>query len=92
MPRPKGSKKKLVLSVDERITAVTAEIESLQEQLKEKKAELKQLKAEKEEEDQKRLLAAVAASGKSIDEVIALIENAGATEETVGDTTSETTE
>lgn len=78
MPRPKGSKKKLVLSIDERITAVTAEIESLQEQLKEKKAELKQLKAEKEEEDQKRLLAAVAASGKSIDEVIALIEGAGA--------------
>lgn len=75
MPRSKGSKKKLVLSVDERITAVTTEIESLQEQLKEKKAELKQLKAEKEEEDQKRLLAAVAASGKSIDEVIALIEN-----------------
>lgn len=96
MPRPKGSKKKLVLSIDERITAVTAEIESLQEQLKEKKAELKQLKAEKEEEDQKRLLAAVAASGKSIDEVIALIENAGATEEkadkTVEDTTSETAE
>ena len=81
MPRPKGSKKKLVLSVDERITAVTAEIESLQEQVKEKKAELKQLKAEKEEEDQKRLLAAVAASGKSIDEVIALIGNVGATEE-----------
>lgn len=86
MPRPKGSKKKLVLSVDERITAVTAEIESLQEQLKEKKAELKQLKAEKEEEDQKRLLAAVAASGKSIDEVIALIENAGATEEKAEET------
>lgn len=86
MPRPKGSKKKLVLSVDERITAVTAEIESLQEQLKEKKAELKQLKAEKEEEDQKRLLAAVAASGKSIDEVIALIENAGATEEKADET------
>ena len=74
MPRSKGSKKKLVLSIDERITAVTAEIESLQEQLKEKKAELKQLKDEKEEEDQKRLLAAVAASGKSIDEVIVLIE------------------
>lgn len=86
MPRPKGSKKKLVLSIDERITAVTAEIESLQEQLKEKKVELKQLKAEKEEEDQKRLLAAVVASGKSIDEVIALIENAGATEEKADET------
>ena len=54
--------------------------------MKEKKAELKQLKAEKEEEDQKRLLAAVAASGKSIDEVIALIENAGATEEKADET------
>ena len=86
MPRPKGSKKKLVLSVDERITAVTAEIESLQEQLKEKKVELKQLKAEKEEEDQKRLFAAVVASGKSIDEVIALIGNARATEEKADET------
>lgn len=80
MPRTKGSKNKVVLSVDERIAAVTAEIESLQEQVKEKKAELKQLKAEKEEEDRKRLLAAVAASGKSIDEVIALIETEGTKE------------
>ena len=70
---PRVLRKNCSFSVDERIIAVTAEIESLQEQLKEKKAELKQLKAEKEEEDQKRLLAAVAASGKSIDEVIALI-------------------
>lgn len=53
--------------------------------MKEKKVELKQLKAEKEEEDQKRLLAAVAASGKSIDEVIALI-GAEGTEETGSDT------
>lgn len=80
MPRTKGSKNKVVLSVDERIAAVTAEIESLQEQVKEKKAELKQLKAEKEEEDRKRLFAAVAASGKSIDEVIALIETEGTKE------------
>ena len=80
MPRTKGSKNKAVLSVDERIAAVTAEIESLQEQVREKKAELKQLKAEKEEEDRKRLLAAVAASGKSIDEVIALIETEGTKE------------
>ena len=86
MTRPKGSKKKLVLSINERITAVTAEIESLQEQLKEKKVELKQLKAEKEEEDQKRLFAAVVASGKSIDEVIALIGNARATEEKADET------
>ena len=46
---------------------------------KEKKAELEKLTAEKEEEDQKRILAAVVESGKSADEVIALIK--GITEE-----------
>lgn len=73
MPRTKGSKNKAVLSINERIANVTAEIESLQEQLKEKKAELKKLNAEKEEEDKKRLMEAVLASGKSIDEVIAWV-------------------
>ena len=37
----KYSKNKVVLSVDERIAAVTTEIESLQEQVKKKMAELK---------------------------------------------------
>lgn len=58
MPRPKGSRNKPVLTIDERIAQVTAEIESLQEQIKEKKAELKQLNDEKAEGDQKRLMAA----------------------------------
>ena len=73
MPRPKGSKNKSVLMIDERIAQVTAEIESLQEQIKEKKDELKQLNDEKAKEDQKRLMAAVMASGKTVDEIIALI-------------------
>lgn len=73
MPRTKGSRNKAAVSVDERIAMVTAEIESLQEQVKGKKAELKRLMAEKAEEDQKRILDAVAESGKSVDEVIALI-------------------
>ena len=73
MPRPKGSKNKPVLTLDERIARVTAEIESLQEQIKEKKAELKQLNDEKAEEDQKRLMAAVLASGKTVDEIIEMI-------------------
>ena len=73
MPRPKGSKNKPVLTIDERIDQVTAEIESLQEQIKEKKAELKQLNDEKAEEDQKRLMAAVLASGKTVDEIIEMI-------------------
>ena len=46
---------------------MTAEIESLQEQIKEKKAELKQFNDEKAKEDQKRLMAAVMASGKTVD-------------------------
>ncbi|HIQ98245.1 MAG TPA: hypothetical protein IAB23_01000 [Candidatus Scybalocola faecavium] len=79
MPRRKGSRNKAAASVDERIAVVTEEIASLQEQIKEKKAELKKLTAEKEEEDQKRILAAVVESGKSADEVIALIK--GITEE-----------
>ena len=77
MPRTKGSKNKATLTVDERISAVTAEIESMEAKLKEKKAELRRLKVEKEEENQKKILAAVAASGKTAEEVIALLENSG---------------
>ena len=73
MPRPKGSKNKPVLSVDDQIAQVTAEIEALQEQLKKKKAELKKLSEDKAAEDQKRLLAAVMTSGKTVDEVIEMI-------------------
>ena len=73
MPRAKGSRNKPVLTLDERIAQVTAEIESLQEQIKEKKADLKQLNDEKAEEDQKRLMAAVTASGRTVDEIIEMI-------------------
>ena len=93
MPRPKGSKNKkkavvIVENVDERIAAAEAEIASLTEQLKAKKAELKDLnkaKAEadrlaalqKAEAEQAKLLEAVAASGKSIDEIISLLNTEG---------------
>ena len=73
MPRPKGSRNKPVLTTDERIAQAAAEIESLQEQIKAKKAELKQLNDEKAEENQKRLMAAVLASGKTVDEIIEMI-------------------
>ena len=83
MARTKGSKNKASgMTVDERIAAVNAELESLQEQVKEKKAKLKQLMAEKDEADQKRILAAVAASGKFADEVIAMLNESGAKENT----------
>ena len=71
-------------SVDKQIKATEAEIESMTAALKEKKAELKKLikakeKAEKisaeqkAEEERSRLLEAVAASGKSIDEILEML-------------------
>ena len=66
---PRGRKK--VVNIAERIEAVKAEIESLSIQLKEKKAELKKLEAEQAEEDKAKLLEAFAASGKSVEEVVA---------------------
>jgi predicted nuclease with TOPRIM domain len=58
------------------MTAVSAEIETLQEQLREKREELKQLNVEKAEEDKQKLLGAVAASGKTIEEILSLIQQA----------------
>jgi len=75
MPRPKGSKNKAAaLSLEERIAAVSAEIDVLQEKVKDKKNELKLLKVQQAQEEQQKLLDAVSASGKSIAEVIALLE------------------
>ncbi|MBE5775023.1 MAG: hypothetical protein E7337_14015 [Clostridiales bacterium] len=69
---------------DEKIVTLTAEIENLTETLKTKKAELKELEkgkeaaveaaaAQKAEEEKKKILDAVAASGKSLDEILELL-------------------
>lgn len=76
MARKKGSRNKAQgLTVEERIAAIDAQIENLQEQIKEKKTERRKLTAEKKAEDQKKLIDAVEKSGKSIDEIIALVSN-----------------
>ena len=73
-----------VENVDEKIAAVEAEIAALTEELKAKKAELKKLTKAKEkaekvaaekqaEEDRAKLLEAITASGKSVDEVLELL-------------------
>ena len=73
-----------VENIDERITTVESAIDELTEELKAKKAELKELtkaKAEAErlaaekkaEEDKARLMEAIAASGKSVEEIITLL-------------------
>ena len=77
MPRTKGSKNKSSLPLDERIAAVTAELSALQEQVKAKKAELKKLNAEKDAEDQQKVLDAFVISGRSADEVIAMLRGEG---------------
>ena len=71
MPR----KKKVELSIEERIAAVEAELEALAAQTKEKKQELKALNAEKAEADKAKLIEAFIASGKSVEEAIGLLKS-----------------
>lgn len=65
---PRGKKNQVSLS--EQIAALEADI-------KEKKELLKKLKAQKDEEDKTRLIEAIDASGKSIDDVVAMLQSAG---------------
>ena len=54
---PRG--KRTIVSVEDRIQSTCVEIESLQERIRSKKEELKNLKAEKEKSDAARIIAAV---------------------------------
>ena len=82
--KPKAETTLTVEQLNEQISATEAEITALTEQLKTKKAELKALTKERDAaekaaaeaqaaEQKAKLLEAVANSGKSIDEVIALL-------------------
>jgi len=87
VPRPKGSKNKKTLlteNLQERIAAAEQEIAALTEQLKAKKAELKKMlkekaradklaAAKKAEEDKAKLLEAISASGKSVEEILEML-------------------
>jgi len=83
---PRGRKKTIpvVENIDERIAAVEDEIASLTEALKAKKAERKELAKAKLEadkaaalkkakEEKEAILAAVAASGKTVDEILDML-------------------
>ena len=81
------TKSAAIISIEEldaQIASTTTEIETMAAELKTKKAELKKLEKErtsaekgaaaaKAEEDKARVLEAIAASGKSIDEVLELL-------------------
>lgn len=71
MPR----RKKFNLSLEERITNTEAAIEELAAQLKAKKTELKQLKLEKQAADSQRLIEAMAASGKTVDDILEMLQS-----------------
>ena len=95
MPRPKGSKNRVKKAetvnkvqapeeIGKKIDEITAEIDKLGEEIKTKKAELKNLMkvkadmekaaaAKKAEENKAKIMAAVEASGKSVDEILALL-------------------
>lgn len=68
-------KAKANLSIEEQIANKQAEIDCLSEQLKTAKDELKQLKKDKQAADNQKILDALAASGKSIDDVLNYINN-----------------
>lgn len=57
--------------------SLAEQIETLEADIKEKTELLKKLKAQKAEEDKIRLIEANDASGKSIDDVIAMLQSAG---------------
>ena len=75
MPRPKGSKNKPTMTLDEQIEKLTQDITALKEQVKTKEAELVRLKNVRDEETMKELMVTIASSGKSVADVIALIKN-----------------
>ena len=70
---PRGRKKKPD-SVEEQMQLVQAEIEELSAKLKAKKKEMAVLEKAKKAEEQQKLLDAVAASGKSVDEIIGMLQ------------------
>lgn len=75
MPRRKGSKN---LTIEEKIAAAEQRISELKEQLNEAETELEGLKSLRDEEKVKELVEAIGASGKSIDDVIAMVKGDGA--------------
>ena len=73
MPRPKGSKNKPTLTIDEQIVATEERIDRLKEELAAAEETLKTLTALRDEEQMKELKDAIAASGKSVADVIAML-------------------
>ncbi len=70
---PRGKRKAVSLTIDERIAALEAELTSLRETVENKEAELKQLKETRDKELIGKLMDAIAESGKSVQDVIDMV-------------------
>ncbi len=73
MPRPKGSKNKSTLTIDEQITQATAKVEELKAELEAAEAELRNLTALRDEQAMKELLEVIAEKGISVSDVIEML-------------------
>lgn len=73
MPRPKGSRNKKTMTIAEQIAAAEARVSELREALAAAERELEALKALNDEAKVKSLVDAIATSGRSIDDVIAMV-------------------
>ena len=74
MPRTKGSKNRSKLTLQEQIAAAEERVVQAQAELAAAEEELKNVSALRDEEQVKALMDAIAASGRTIPEVIALIQ------------------
>ena len=78
---PRGRKKKPT-NIDEQITLIQQSIEQISADLKEKKKQLADLESQKKIKEQNELLEAIAASGKSTEEITSMLSGQKTTEET----------
>lgn len=72
---PRGHKKKENLTIDQQIEKINAEIQELNEQIKGKKEILKDLEKQKKDEMLSTLADALAKSGKSVEEVLDMLQD-----------------
>ena len=71
---PRGRKRVTPQTIEERIETVDAKIGELKGQIKELRAEKKELEAEKERAEISELYRAMKASGKTVEDVVKVIE------------------
>lgn len=73
MPRPKGSKNRKALTLDEQITAAQERVEKAKAELADAEEKLRALITLRDEEAMKELMATIASSGRSVNDVIAML-------------------